>query len=432
VKRFALAGLTAAAVITGALPASAAVQPISPPPKGGLTTVDPGLFGMHVSRLADTDFPGRLGGVRLWDSGVRWDQIEKQRGQYDWDRLDRAVANAKKAGATEIMYVLGSTPEWAAEQINPTDFYYGGGTASDVKGLSMWRDWVRAVATRYKGKITSYQIWNEANLASFWAPQDAGNWKRMARFTEIAADEIGAIDRRAKIASASSTVIQGKKFTTQSFFYRYLRAVKKRGVDLDAISVHLYPWTTKGPGGGRPVERLEGLELARQVIDKLKLSRLPIWDTEVNYGNRRDNGHPEEIFGPKAGAAYLARTYVDSARYGVTKVFWYAWESHVMGISTTDPDTGEVIAPGRAFFTVEDWMAGAKWGRCSDQRVTVCAMKRSGQRQYVMYAKLGTTRTVKVPKKSFDVREVCTLDGRCSRIVNRTVRVNQAPVLLKP
>jgi hypothetical protein len=432
VRRVLLTVATAAALATSLAPATAAVKPVVPPPPTGWERIDRSLFGMHVTNLGDTDFPGRVGGVRLWDTGVRWDQIEKQPDEYDWDRLDRSVASAQRAGARDIVYVLGSTPEWAAKEIRPDEFYYGGGTASDVKSLGIWRDWVRDVATRYNGRITSYQIWNEANLASFWAPQSKGNWKRMARLTEIAADEIRSIDRQATIASASSTVIQGKRFAKESFFYRYLRAVKKRDIDLDAISVHLYPWTTKGPGGGRPTERLNALELARQVTRDLGMRRLPIWDTEVNYGNRRDNGHPQEVFGPKVGAAYLARTYVDSARYDVTKVFWYAWESHVMGISTTDPDTGETIAPGRAFFTVEDWMSGAKWGGCSDQRVTVCALKRSGERQYLLYANLGTTRAVKVRKKDFDVRQVCTLDGDCNRITNRTVRVNQAPVLLKP
>ncbi len=431
-RKLLITALTAAAVAGVAAPAAAAPKPVTPPPKAAWTTVDPGLFGMHVAALADTDFPGRLGGVRIWDNGVRWDQIEKQRGVYDWDKLDRIVANAKKAGARDITYVLGSTPEWAAQRIDPVNFYYGGGTASDVKQMSYWRQWVRAVATRYEGRITSYQIWNEANLASFWAPQDAGNWKRMAALTKVAAEEIRAVDPTARIASASSTVIQGKRFATQSFFARYLKALVKRKVRIDAISVHLYPWTTKGPGGGTPIERLEGLEMARQVVDRLGLSQLPIWDTEVNYGNRRDNGHPEEVFGPKVGAAYLARTYVDSIRYGVTKVFWYSWDSHVMGISTTDPATGSPIAPGKAFFTTEDWLSGAKWGACSDQRVTVCSVKRSGQRQYLLYANLGTARTVKVPRASFDVKRVCTLDGQCTRIVNRTVRINQAPVLLVP
>jgi hypothetical protein len=431
-RKVLLSALTAALLAAPTVPAAAAAKPVLPPPKAPWTTVDSSLFGMHVAALGETDFPGRLGGVRIWDSGVRWDQIEKQQGQYDWDKLDRIVANAQKAGATEITYVLGSTPEWAATRIDPVAFYYGGGTASDVKSLDSWRDWVRAVATRYQGKITSYQIWNEANLASFWAPQDKGNWKRMALLTQIAVDEVAAIDPNAKIASASSTVMQGKRFTTESFFYRYLRTLVKRDIKVDAISVHLYPWTTKGPGGGTPSERLAGLEMAREVMTKLGLSAMPIWDTEVNYGNRRDNGHPEEVFGPKVGAAYLARTYIDSVRYGVTKVFWYAWDSHVMGVSTTDPATGQVIAPGKAFFTTEDWLTGVKFGACSDQRVTVCSLKRKGQRQYLLYANLGTTRSVTLPRKSFDVSQVCALDGTCSRIAKRTVRVNQAPVLLVP
>ena len=244
------------------------------------------------------------------------------------------------------MYVLGSTPEWAATNVKPDVYYYGGGTASEPKKLNYWRDWVRDVATRYKGRITSYQIWNEANLASFWAPERPEHWKRMALLTDIAAEEIREIDPKAKVVSASSTVIQGKKFATESFFYRYLRSVAKRKVKLDAVTVHLYPWTTKGPGGGTPTERLKGLEMARSVMADVGLSKVPIWDTEVNYGNRRDNGHPEEAFGAKVGSAYLARTYVDSLRYGVTKVFWYAWESQVMGISTTRAVSGDILAPG--------------------------------------------------------------------------------------
>ncbi len=423
----------AAAALLSTAPAQAVPQPVTPPPKSSWSKIDRGIFGMHVSTLsAGKEFPGPLGGVRLWDTGVRWDQVEKAQGEYDWDRLDTAVATAEDAGAREIMYVLGSTPDWAAKYIRPDTYYYGGGTASEPAKLSYWRDWVRAVATRYQGRITSYQIWNEANLASFWAPERTAHWKRMALLTDIAADEIRAIDPGAEIVSASSTVIQGKKFATESFFYRYLRSIRNRKVKLDAISVHLYPWTLSGPGGGNPTDRLEGLEMARVVVDKVGLSRVPIWDTEVNYGNRRDNGHPEEVFKPKVGAAYLGRTFVDSLRYDITKVFWYSWESQVMGISTTQEVSGNVLPPGRAFFTVQDWLSGAKWGTCSDQRVTVCSLKRSGQKQYILYAPLKKTRTVTLPRSRFDVREVCALDGSCERIKNRQVRVKQAPVLLVP
>ncbi len=49
-----------------------------------------------------------------------------------------------------------------------------------------------------------------------------------------------------------------------------------------------------------------------------------------------------------------------------------------------------------------------------------------------MYANLGTTRSVRVPKAAFDAKQVCTLDDECTWIANRTVSINQALVLLVP
>jgi beta-glucosidase/6-phospho-beta-glucosidase/beta-galactosidase len=34
--------------------------------------------------------------------------------------------------------------------------------------MDYWRTFVRAVATRYKGQIEAYEIWNEPNLKMFW------------------------------------------------------------------------------------------------------------------------------------------------------------------------------------------------------------------------------------------------------------------------
>jgi hypothetical protein len=59
-------------------------------------------------------------------------------------------------------------------------------------------------------------------------------------------------------------------------------------------------------------------------------------------------------------------------------------------------------------------------------------LKRSGERQYLLYADLKTTRKVTLPKATFDVRQVCSLNGTCERIKNRTVKVEQSPVLLVP
>jgi putative peptidoglycan lipid II flippase len=54
-----------------------------------------------------------------------------------------------------------------AKEVNAED-YPQPGAASAPKDLAAWDEWVKAVVTRYKGRITSYQIWNEANLENFY------------------------------------------------------------------------------------------------------------------------------------------------------------------------------------------------------------------------------------------------------------------------
>ena len=218
------------------------------PTAASAKTVSPEQFGLHVQALGGGVAPQiSVSAVRLWDSGVRWDQIETKKGAYDWAALDRAVGAAERAGATEILYVLGSTPKWAASRFSSVDLY-GPGTASLPKKSSYYLKYAKAVAKRYKGRITSYQIWNEANTRSFYNGGKYDGWIKLAKLTKDASKAIRKIDKRADIVAASSTVIPTPKFQTESFFFRYLREIKRQKAKVDAISVHLYPVNPKqGP-----------------------------------------------------------------------------------------------------------------------------------------------------------------------------------------
>ena len=76
------------------------------------------------------------------------------------------------------LYVLGSTPTWAAT--NKKQGTYPNKGAASVPGMANWKDWVSAVVTRYAASIDSYQIWNEANLSTFFA----GTPQQMADLTQ--------------------------------------------------------------------------------------------------------------------------------------------------------------------------------------------------------------------------------------------------------
>jgi hypothetical protein len=65
----------------------------------------------------------------------------------------------------QLIVRLGQVPDWARSQ--------GARLARDAPpaDMSNWRAYCAAVAERYQGKISSYEIWNEPNLSREWGGQ---------------------------------------------------------------------------------------------------------------------------------------------------------------------------------------------------------------------------------------------------------------------
>jgi hypothetical protein len=381
--------------------------------------VAPGLpipataFGQHVGAIAAAPPENlQLSSVRLWDAGVRWDQIETAKDSYDWATLDAAVDNAQAAGATDILYVLGSTPSWAARDPSLPGLY-GPGTTSLPADPEDYLDFLRAVLERYEGRINAYQIWNEANTRSFYE----GDWTALAKLTRRAYDTVKVLDPGAQVVAASSTVIPGKLFQTESFFFRYARALHKVGDPMDAMAVHLYPVDTrKGPNA-----RAASIRATQRVLNKAGIDK-PLWDTEVNYGDRRA-GLPQVVPDPATGATYLARTYLDAATMGIARTYWYGWDLSVLGIDTSDA-TG-ITPAGTAFITVRDWLTDARPGGCQDE---------GPLRRCYFTAADGSAFTVLWASSATEVDteglEVCRIDGSCAP-GGRSFAVGAEPVLVR-
>ncbi|MEZ5184669.1 MAG: hypothetical protein R2720_02895 [Candidatus Nanopelagicales bacterium] len=376
--------------------------------------IPPQAFGQHVGGIAaaaPTDV--QLASVRLWDTGTRWDEVEPAPDQYSWDALDAAVDNAQAAGATDILYVMGSTPQWAARDPQMPGLY-GPGTTSLPRDIEDYVDFARTVAQRYKGRISGYQIWNEANTRSFYE----GDWTALAKLTRRAGDAIKLADPSAQVVAASSTVIPGKLFQTESFFVRYARALHDAGDPVDAMAVHLYPVdTSKGPDA-----RVASIRAAQRVLNKVGIDK-PLWDTEVNYGDRRP-GLPTVIPDPTTAATYVARTYLDAATLGVARTYWYGWDLAVLGIDMTDSSG---IAPGgRAFLTVRDWLTGARPAGCrNDDGVRRCHFTAADGAPFTVVWAQGDDVVLDTAQL-----QVCRVDGSCGQ-GSADMSVTGEPVLLR-
>lgn len=438
IKFLAAAG---AAMMMATGTAAAAPPELPKPGKQGATSkkVPAALFGMHDHSLTTTapTAEDRFGGIRIWDNGVRWDQVNTAQGVYDWTVLDQVVANARATGAQDIMYVLGYTPAWAASNLKPPCTpgnytnceYFPGGSSSAPTNIEDWKTWVREVATRYKGQITQYQMWNEANLSAMFSSASGDSAVEMAQLTVAAQQVIREVDPSAKVITASSTIVQTKGFVKNGWLKRYLKAYKARGGKPDGIAVHLYPWLKKGPGNGDLADRARGLDYAKQVISATGYKKLPILDTEMNYGNQRNNGWPKKKYSQSKGSAYLAQTYLESLHNGVVQVDWYGWDDYGLGVWTTS-QSGTVLEPGRTYRSLLANLAGTNNKGCSvTKSVTVCLTRKGATRNYWVYRPGNKRVTYQVPK-AFRVTKACDMTDSCTRIRKGKVKVGLAPVRL--
>ena len=381
-------------VLTTSLALGATALGLAPAATAAPSPVDKAQFGMHVPGIANGTVPSvSYGSVRLWDSGVAWPQIEKAKGDFWWTPLDQAVQAANAQGL-QITYVLGSTPTWAATNKKQSNFL-GKGAAS-MPNMNAWRTWVSAVVERYGPSIESYQIWNEANLPTFFQ----GTPKQMAQLTREAARIIRAGDPTAKIVSASTTIRLTSAY--QKFFPKYLNELRKAGWPIDVVAVHTY-----GPSKETPALREDYIIDARQKMAKAGASRFPLWDTEVNYGikgpSKKDKD--QDIEGTQA-ASWVVTTYLDSVRLGVERTHWYFWSAPIdlLGVQVFNGTTGAA-----GYQTAYQWLAGA-WATCGTEKgVNFCDLDK-GSPARVAWTDKGTA-SFAIPSyatKRCDVLNSCT------------------------
>ena len=313
-------------------------------------------FGLHIPGISTgTDPNTSYGAIRLWDSGVAWGQVNQAKGKFWWNGLDASIGNANQQGA-QILYVLGGTPTWSAT--NKKQGTYPNKGAASMPKMADWKAWVKAVVQRYGASIESYQIWNEANLSTFWQ----GTPKQMAQLTKEAYKIIKAGDPTAKVVAASSTVRLTSAYN--KFFPAYMKELKKVGWPVDAYAVHTYP-----AGPGTPATRAQLITTVNNDIKKVGAPAKPLWDTEVNYGIAGPGGgNPHVTIDGLQAANWVADTYLDNQRLGVDRSYWYFWapSNPLLGIQMVDGSAGAT-----GFQTVQGWLKDS-YASCTTGSVNVC------------------------------------------------------------
>ena len=244
--------------------------------------------------------------IRLWDTRTAWLNLEPRNDQWDFSRLDLFVAKSRARGVSDISLVLGGTPRWAARQQRPTDAaWMGPGSASPPRRMSEWSDFVATVAARYRGVITSYEIWNEPNDVTFWSGTRA-EWVRMV---QAATTAILAADPAAVVVASGFAMGSVRDVARVAPWIDGLAGVRPA---VDAVSIHWYPRAGDDLTAVIPVLRAVAARARAAGI-----AGQP-WITEVNVRG-----------GAKLTAARqreAVRLLTNSARAGqAARLTWYAW-----------------------------------------------------------------------------------------------------------
>ncbi len=372
---------------------------------GGGRRLDATLLGLHENGISTGGVPRTpFGAVRLWDSGTTWRDLEPASGRWNWAPLDKAVDTAAAAHAAPLL-VLGQTPAFAATSLS-SGVYGPGANAMPVP--ARWKTYVRAVATRYKGRIHEYEVWNEPNVSQFWA----GTPQQLAGLAVSARAIIKAIDPTAIVTTPGLAV---RRPTQRGWLSRYLAAGGTAAADV--ISIHLYPDAKAAPE--------DVLALMTDVRTRLSAAKAtqPVWDTEINYGLATDAATTTSTLSPAVQAGYVARTFLVGASLGLGRTYWYAWDNQSVGVRTVGAG-GTPTAAGTAFGTVYGWLVGHEFRGCSADAVDTWSCYVDDDR--IVWNVTGTQRLAAPPGTT----AVVTVDGRTAPLGSGEISVGAAPVRL--
>jgi len=315
--------------------------------------VSPYFYGMSMTggEVGAEPWPAvPFAGLRMWDSGVPWAQLNPAPGVYDWRLLNIWMNHAKQNGV-DMDFCFGRVPQWASSE--PNDHYCANEPGScdppsdlnaDGTGTNQaWRDFVTAIVLHSAGRIHYWELWDEFPNPKRWhwvKNGGKGTVQQLLRMAQDARQIIKSIDPSAVIVSQSGALrFPGDETSWQSW------AEAGIGQYVDRIAFHSY---VQPSGAAPPIpETLVGLLLGGKgypfadfsgfygFLNTYNLTQA-VWDTEGSWA--------ADIAGltdPDEQAGFLARFYAmhlsTTVQYNehtfgpVERFYWYEYDNTGVG-----------------------------------------------------------------------------------------------------
>ena len=206
-------------------------------------------------------------GTDLLRISFGWDGIEAEEDAYDWLFWDDFVETAVDEYAITLIPYVMYTPRWAAT--NKEDAYFW---RSPPEDHAEFGEFVFDLVTRYKDRITSWELWNEPDIEWFWT----GTPEEFAPFLKVGAEAVRRADPEA-------TVVFGGIAHDPEFL---LTLFRDHGASeyVDVVNMHNYNETWSAD----PVEDIGPyIRRVSEIVERYGDGQ-PLWMAEVGYGTYRD------------------------------------------------------------------------------------------------------------------------------------------------
>lgn len=264
-------------------------------------------------------------------------------------QVDAAI-DAAVARGLDPLVTLWMTPEWvtgsADERVGPTS----------PEALDRWQEFAGAMAQRYAGRVSAWEIWNEPNHEDFLRGADPEQYAQILRHAYAGIKQA---------APTSQVVFGGTQYVDTAWIGKVLAA---GGTTYDVMGVHPYQGVSdEAPeaADNGTMYRMARVPALYRLMARFGGSGRPVWFTEFGWRaspNIPGIPHWKRGVSPRRQASYLVRTlrYVRAEMPFVTRVYWYTdrADSMVMrraGYGLVRPDG----SPTRALVAASRYVAGS-------------------------------------------------------------------------
>lgn len=295
---------------------------------------------------------------------LSWNQVEGDKGQYNFSAHDALLASLKQRGIRLVLTLASGN-----------NLYDGGLSPHTDEGRAAFAAFASAAAAHFAGEGVIWDFWGEPEQSMSWKPApNLANWALLAKATvpAIRRADPQAIILGPGISHADPALLDtlGKLGVLQLF---------------DAIAVH--PYRPEAPESV-----LDDYSRLRGIIGKYSPDKpLPIVSTEWGYARNYWPMAPELT--DELQASYLARELLVNLAAGVRLSIWYDWSNDGDDLSVGDNNFGLLdlqLNPKPAYFamrTLADTLRGYHF---------VASLPQTSLADYVLQFELGAKRTFAV------------------------------------